>query len=144
MPAKEIFHPVVISALEKEGWIVTHNPLYLKVDDDKLYVDLGAQNNLLGAERYGEKIAVEVKCFLGFSLIEKFHEAMGQAWNYKVVLEDQQPDRLLYLAVPEDIYEDFFTQRFARMSVARMQLNLLVFNPVKEEVVSWISKNIEN
>jgi hypothetical protein len=128
MPAKDIFHPVVISALEKEGWIVTHNPLYLKVDDDKLYVDLGAENNLLGAERYGEKIAVEVKCFLGFSLIEKF----------------QQPDRLLYLAIPEDIYEDFFTRRFARMSVARMQLNLLVFNPVKEEVVSWISKNIEN
>jgi glucose-6-phosphate 1-dehydrogenase len=50
---------------------------------------------------------------------------------------EQQPDRVLYLAVPEDIYEDFFTRRLAQMSVTRMQLKLLVFNPVKEEVVSW-------
>lgn len=114
MPAKDVFHTVVMSALEKDGWSITHNPLYLKVDDDKLYVDLGAQNNLLGAERYGEKIAVEVKCFLGLSLMEKFHEAMGQAWNYKVVLEEQQPNRLLYLAVPEDIYEDFFHSTFGK------------------------------
>lgn len=144
MPARDIFHTVVISALEKDGWIVTHDPLYLTVDDDKLYVDLGAQNNLLGAERYGEKIAVEVKCFLGLSLMEKFHEAMGQAWNYQVVLEEQQPDRRLYLAIPEDIYEDFFTRRLAKMSVSRMQLNLLVFHPIRKEVVSWISTNTEN
>lgn len=137
MSAKDIFHAVVRSALEKEGWIITDDPLYLKVDDDKLYVDLGAENILLGAERYGEKIAVEIKCFLGLSLINQFHEAMGQAWNYKVVLEDQQPDRVLYLAVPEDIYEEFFTRRLAQMSVTRMQLKMLVFNPLTEEIVSW-------
>lgn len=62
---------------------------------------------------------------------------MGQAWNYKVVLEAQQPDRTLYLAVPEDIYEEFFTRRLAKMSVTRMQLKILVFNPVKEEIVRW-------
>lgn len=137
MSAKDIFHAVVRSALEKEGWLITEDPLYLKVDDDKLYVDLGAENTLLGAERYGEKIAVEIKCFLGLSLINQFHEAMGQAWNYKVVLEDQQPERVLYLAVPEDIYEEFFTRRLAQMSVTRMQLKLLVFNPVTEEIISW-------
>jgi XisH protein len=38
---------------------------------------------------------------------------MGQAWNYKVVLEEQQPDRVLYLAIPADIYEEFFTRRLA-------------------------------
>lgn len=137
MSAKDIFHPIVRSALEKEGWTITHDPLYLKVDEDKLYVDLGAENNLLGAERYGQKIAVEIKSFLGFSLVKDFHEAIGQAWNYKVVLEEQQPNRSLYLAVPEDIYEEFFTRRLAQMSVARMQLNLLVFNPIKEEIITW-------
>jgi XisH protein len=73
MPAKDIFHAVVRSALEKEGWVITHDPLYLKVDEDKLYVDLGAENNLLGADRYGQKIAVEIKCFLGLSLVNEFH-----------------------------------------------------------------------
>ena len=63
---------------------------------------------------------------------------MDQAWNYKVVLEEQEPDRVLYLAVPEDIYEDFFTRRLAQMSVKRMELKLLVFNPLTEEIVSWM------
>ena len=137
MSAKDIFHVSVCSALEKEGWTITHDPLYLKVDEDKLYVDLGAENNLLGAEKYGQKIAVEIKCFLGLSLINQFHEAIGQAWNYKVVLEESEPDRLLYLAIPEDIYEEFFTRRLARMSVTRMQLNLIVFNPAREVIVIW-------
>ncbi|MEG4858586.1 XisH family protein [Microcoleus sp. K1-B6] len=137
MSAKDIFHASVCSALEKEGWTITHDPLYLKVDEDKLYVDLGAENNLLGAEKYGQKIAVEIKCFLGLSLINQFHEAIGQAWNYKVVLEESEPDRLLYLAIPEDIYEEFFTRRLARMSVTRMQLNLIVFNPATEAIVIW-------
>jgi len=137
MSAKDIFHVSVCSALEKEGWTITHDPLYLKVDEDRLYVDLGAENNLLGAEKYGQKIAVEIKCFLGLSLINQFHEAIGQAWNYKVVLEESEPDRLLYLAIPEDIYEEFFTRRLARMSVTRMQLNLIVFNPAREAIVIW-------
>jgi hypothetical protein len=137
MSAKDIFHVSVCSALEKEGWTITHDPLYLKVDEDRLYVDLGAENNLLGAEKYGQKIAVEIKCFLGLSLINQFHEAIGQAWNYKVVLEESEPERLLYLAIPEDIYEEFFTRRLARMSVTRMQLNLIVFNPAREAIVIW-------
>jgi hypothetical protein len=137
MPAKDIFHAVVRLALEKERWTITHDPLYLKVDEDKLYLDLGAENNLLGAQRYGQKIAVEIKSFLGLSLINNFHEAIGQAWNYKVVLEEQEPNRILYLAVPEDIYEEFFTRRLAQMSVTRMQLNLIVFNPIKKEIVIW-------
>lgn len=137
MAAKDIFHPIVRSALEKEGWTITHDPLYLKVDEDKLYVDLGAENHLLGVERYGQKIAVEIKSFLGLSLISDFHEAMGQAWNYKVVLEEIEPNRVLYLAVPEDVYEDFFTRRLDKISVGRMQLNLLVFNPIREEIIIW-------
>lgn len=43
MSAKDIFHTIVCLALEKEGWTITDDPLYLKVDEDKLYVDLGAE-----------------------------------------------------------------------------------------------------
>ena len=39
MAAKDTFHFVVRSALEKEGWTITHDPLYFKVDRDKLYID---------------------------------------------------------------------------------------------------------
>ena len=39
------------------------------------------------------------------------------------------------MAIPEDIYEEFFTRRLARMSVTRMQLNLIGFNPAIEAIV---------
>ena len=56
---------------------------------------------VFAAERQGEKIAVEVKSFLGKSLISNFHEAMGQYLDYKSALEDVEPDRKVYLALPK-------------------------------------------
>ncbi|HBW87516.1 MAG TPA: fatty-acid oxidation protein subunit alpha, partial [Cyanobacteria bacterium UBA11149] len=31
MPAKDIFHDTVRSALEKDGWVIIDDPLYIKV-----------------------------------------------------------------------------------------------------------------
>lgn len=52
----------------------------------------------------------------------------------------------MYLVIPEDIYEDFFTRHLARMSVTQMQLNLIVFNPAREAIVIkedkiWIQRD---
>lgn len=52
MAARDTFHGAVRVALEKDGWLITHDPLYLKVDDVELYVDLGAER-MLGAEKNG-------------------------------------------------------------------------------------------
>ncbi|MBV6621558.1 MAG: hypothetical protein KI793_01165 [Rivularia sp. (in: Bacteria)] len=30
MPAKDIYHDMVVNALEKEGWVITDDPLKLK------------------------------------------------------------------------------------------------------------------
>jgi len=62
-----LYHDVVVRALEKDGWIITDDPLYLKYGDRKMYVDLGADQNTLAAERQSRKIAVEVKSFLSTS-----------------------------------------------------------------------------
>jgi hypothetical protein len=43
MSAKDIFHQSVCIALEKDGWNITHDPLYLKVNDVEFYIDLGAE-----------------------------------------------------------------------------------------------------
>lgn len=40
-----------------------------------MYIDLGAEP-ILAAERAGEKIAVEIKSFLGESNIYEFHTAL--------------------------------------------------------------------
>lgn len=108
MPAKDITHDIVRQALQKDGWTITHDPYYLKVGSVEMYIDLGAEA-ILAAERNNEKIAVEVKSFLGASSISEFHTALGQFINYQLALEDKEPDRRLYLAAPSSIYEEFFT-----------------------------------
>jgi hypothetical protein len=44
MPVKDIYHQIVITALEKEGWIITHDPLHVKYGAINFYIDLGAEN----------------------------------------------------------------------------------------------------
>lgn len=68
MPAKDLYHDVVRNALIKEVWTVTHDPLRLQWGPKDLYVDLGAER-LLAAEKPGHKIAVEVKSFVGPSIV---------------------------------------------------------------------------
>ena len=44
------------------------------------------------------------KSFLSPSAYYEFHAALGQFLNYREVLEEYEPSRLLYLAAPEEIY----------------------------------------
>ena len=54
MSAKDIFHDAVKRALEKDGWIITHDPLFLSFGGVDMYVDLGAER-ILAADRGDEK-----------------------------------------------------------------------------------------
>ena len=51
--------------------------LVIKIDNVEYQIDLGA-DYLLAAEKNGEKIAIEIKSFLGKSAITEFHSALGQ------------------------------------------------------------------
>lgn len=139
MSAKDVFHNAVRSALEKDGWVITDDPLYLKASPKiGMYIDLGAEK-LLAAERSGQKIAIEIKSFLGLSAIQEFHLALGQFLNYRLALGKLDPERVLYLAVPEDAYIEFFTDEFIQQAVEAYQLNLIVFNPEQETITLWKS-----
>lgn len=134
--AKDVFHKAVKTALQKDGWTITHDPYPLAVGGVEMYVDLGAEQ-LLGAEREGNKIAVEIKSFTGPSTISEFHTAHGQFMDYRYALEEEESDRVLYLAVPEKIYTAFFSLRFIQIVVERSQLRLLIYNPEQEVIVLW-------
>ncbi|MCL1466087.1 XisH family protein [Argonema galeatum] len=137
MSAKDIFHNTVRSALEKDGWTITRDPLFLKVTlQVKIQIDLGAEK-LLSAERGTQKIAVEVKSFVGLSALSEFHTAVGQFLNYRVALEKMESERVLYLAVPKDIYQDFFTDLFVQAVLERYQIKVLVFHVQKQEITLW-------
>ena len=138
MTAKDFFHEKVKRGLEKDQWIITDDPLELEWEDVTVKIDLGAER-LIGAERGEEKIAVEIKSFISTSAISDFHTALGQFLNYRIMLEVNEPDRLLYLAVPLEAYQTFFQSNLAQVAIQRHQLNLIVYEPATEEIVQWIS-----
>ncbi|HBL13709.1 MAG TPA: fatty-acid oxidation protein subunit alpha [Cyanobacteria bacterium UBA11162] len=138
MPAKDVFHEIVKTALEKEGWQITHDPYHIDLGFVDFYIDLGAER-LIAATRDGDKIAVEIKTFLGASTISEFHTAIGQFINYRIALEEEDAERLLYLAVPLDIYKRFFKYTFIQTVIHRNQIPLLVYDTEKQEVAQWIS-----
>ncbi|PPJ64743.1 hypothetical protein CUN59_03375 [Cuspidothrix issatschenkoi CHARLIE-1] len=88
MTAKDKFHDAVKNALIKEGWMITNDPLFIQFGGVDLYVDLGAEK-MLAAEKDNQKIAVEIKSFLGDSTISEFHQALGQLLNYRLILRRQ-------------------------------------------------------
>ena len=136
MPAKDVFHNAVIKALETENWIITADPLKLDVGGVEMYVDLGAEK-LIAAEKNGTKIAVEVKSFIGTSNIYEFHTAMGQFINYRVALEEQYPDRELYLAVPNGTYKTFFSLQLIQKIIQRFEVKLIIYDATNEVIVQW-------
>ncbi len=137
MPAKDQYHDVVKHALIKAGWTITHDPLFLRSGGVAFHIDLGAER-VLGAEKAGQKIAVEIKGFQGSSLINEFHEAAGQFGNYHIVLAENDPERMLYLAVPIDVYDTFFQLPFGQAAIRYHHLKLLVYRVASEEITLWL------
>lgn len=76
MPAKDIYHNEVKNALIKDGWTITDDPYFIKYEDAELYADLAAEKPI-AAERQGQKIVVEIKSFVGKSLMYDFHVGPG-------------------------------------------------------------------
>lgn len=134
--AKDFFHDVVRRSLEKEGWTITDDPLFLRFGGIEMYIDLGAEQ-ILAAERGTEKIAVEVKSFLAPSTTVEFNTALGQFLKYQLALEQVQPDRILYLAIPIDTYDSFFTLELPQLLIQRYQVHLIVYEPEDEVIVLW-------
>lgn len=138
MPAKDFYHDIVKRSLVKDGWTITHDPLVLKWGAKDLYVDLGAER-LLAAERGGERIAIEVKSFLGPSEMDDLEKALGQFVLYHDLLAERDPERILFLAVTADVWRDVFEEPIGELLLARKRLRALVFDPQEEEIVKWTS-----
>ncbi|MBP5977704.1 XisH family protein [Brasilonema sp. CT11] len=136
MAAKDIFHAAVRQALIKEQWVITADPLVIKINKVKLEIDLAAEK-IFAAEKAGRKIAVEVKSFVSSSVIFDFHLALGQFLNYRLALQMKEPDRIIYLAVPLDTFNSFFQEIFVQAAVKLYQLKLVIYDANKEEIVEW-------
>jgi len=138
MPARDRFHQAVRQALIRDGWTITDDPLRLEFAGVDLYVDLAAEK-LIAAEKENRKIAVEVKSFTSDSTTYEFHSVIGQFVNYRIILEHCQPGRILYVAVPKEIWHTFFETKFAQVILQRTELKIVVFDSEEEIIETWIN-----
>lgn len=139
MPAKDIYHDPCVHALQKDGWTITHDPLTVTIGRRDLLIDLGAER-MFAAERDGERIAVEIKSFVKLSLVQDLKESLGQFILYEDTLarSENQADRVLYLAVREEAYEEIFSEPIGQMLLENGRLRLIIFSADAEEIVKWI------
>ncbi|MEB3164093.1 MAG: element excision factor XisH family protein [Prochlorothrix sp.] len=137
MSARDTFHDLVKQALQQDGWTITHDPYALSADSFDLAIDLGAEK-VIAAQRNETKIAVEIKTFAGPSKITEFYSAMGQFIAYRTALDKQDPDRALYLAVPDNLYDKFFATPFLQELIQNNQIYLITYNINQETLSQWI------
>jgi hypothetical protein len=138
MPAKDLYHNAVKNALIKDECLITDDPYIIKYEDAELYADLAAEKPI-AAERQGQKIVVEIKSFVGKSMMYDFHGALGQYIVYRDLIQLTDPKSILYLAIDDIVYETFFQRQSIQVITRRNQLRLIVVDTDKEIILQWIT-----
>lgn len=137
MPQSDLYHAQVRNALIKDGWTITDDPFVLELEGMHVYADLGAEK-AIAAQKRERKIVVEIKSFVSPSLVSELEKAIGQYAIYTTFLKRSSPLRELFLAIAQDVYQDFFQRRAVQEIIEDHSIRLLVFEPDKEEVLEWI------
>ena len=57
---------------------------------------------------------------------------------YLIVLEENDPERHLFLAIPETFYRSFFDDEFFVRVTQRLQIPILTYDEEHESIVQWI------
>lgn len=136
MPAKDLFHDSVRNALEKDGWTITADPYTLSWGKESLFVDLAAER-FIAAEKENEKIAVEIKSFVGRSQTAELEKALGQFSLYYSVMKRTDAERILYLAVPDTVFGDLFEGEKGEIVMSDERLKVFCFSAESEEILKW-------
>ena len=53
-------------------------------------------------------------------------------------LNKQEADRVLYLAVPNNVFKTFFKNEFIIEMIQKFEVKLVSYDAEKEELVKWI------
>ena len=137
--ARDKYHYHVREALIKDGWTITDDPYYIISPGLNYPVDLGAEK-IIGAIKENKKIAVEIKSFLADSLPNEFHTALGQYLDYETGIEDQEPDREIYLAMPIGAWQKIQKIPLLLKNINKYTVDLLIYDIETKTVVQWIKK----
>ncbi|MEZ4851250.1 MAG: element excision factor XisH family protein [Bacteroidia bacterium] len=137
--AKDIIHEAIREAIERAGWNVTNDPLTIDLTEDDTYfdIDLGAERET--SEGVTQKVlAIEIKSFIRSSVINAFHEALGQYLNYQAAIHEQGLDYELFMAISEEGWERLSSFKFIQRRIKQFKLQFILVNIQKKEITKWI------
>jgi Holliday junction resolvase-like predicted endonuclease len=135
MPAKDYYHDAVVTALLKDGWVITNEQFPVRINERRLWIDIRA------TKANGDSIVlVEVKSFNpGQSMVEALANAIGQYMLYKAVLDYLEDNTsILVLGIPISAYNGIFSEAIGESVQNTFDLKLVIFDPNTEEIVKWI------
>lgn len=138
MSRRDALHHTLRRTLEKDGWTITDDPLVLILEDTLLKADLGSEK-ILTAEKENQKIALEIKGFDSPSVISDLEKTIGQLQLYQWALENQDPDRQLFLALDCQTYTKHFQKPLFQLVIQRNKIKLLIYDSIQEVILEWIT-----
>jgi len=134
VPAKDRYHNAVVRALLKAGWVITDEQVAVILGERRLWIDIEA---VKASDRLA--ILVEVKGFENMpSPVEYLAEAVGKYVLYRAALDYGEVATPLFMAVPTVAYAGILSEDIGQQAIARVGINLIVFDPMMEEIVQWI------
>jgi hypothetical protein len=133
LPAKDKYHDTVIRALQKEGWEIISEQVRLSAARRRLWVDMQAEKS-----EQALVILIEVKGFEMPSLVDYLASAVGKYVVHTALLEVSGITTPLYMAVPLAAYQGILSENIGLLVRRKADLKLMVFDPVSEELVTWI------
>jgi hypothetical protein len=145
MPARDSIHHAIKDALKADGWEITDDPFVMAYGERLLFVDLAAEQEILvgaliGAQQAQTRIAVEIKVLRGQSPLSELEQAIGQYVLYRLLLRRLDPERQIFLAIPETAYYEIFSEPIGTLVLEDLPLNLLVVDITDRKVKAWIPK----
>jgi hypothetical protein len=107
----------------------------LAIENRYLWVDIEASKAVDGLI-----ILVEVKELEAVpSPVEALANAVGKYFLYRIAIDISKTGVPLYLAVSDASYENILNEVIGQTAIERMNIQLLVFSPEREEIVKWIT-----
>ena len=103
---------------------------------DSLFVDLAAER-FIAAEKDNEKIAVEIKSFVGRSQTAELEQALGQFSLYYSLMKRTDANRKLYLAIPDTVFDELFEGEKGEIVMSDARLCVFCFSTESEEILVW-------
>lgn len=135
MPKLDQCHPQIVLALEKEGWRVDEKPRRLVHEERLVFIDIRATRRVNGSRQ--QILLAEIKCFPdrdGTTL--ELYIAFGQYIIYRALLAQEEIRSPLYLAIPDEVYEDVFDST-VRRAMSDNQVKLVIVNLETETITQW-------